>query len=112
VEDPKNDFIPRVGSIDVLHIPGGVGVRIDHALFQGYRIPPFYDSMIAKVIVHAATRLQAINKMRRVLSELVIEGVSSNQKMLYMICYNPTFVKGEYHIRFMDQEGASVLYYR
>jgi pyruvate carboxylase len=47
-----------------------------------------------------------------VLSELVIEGVSSNQKMLYMICYNPTFVKGEYHIRFMDQEGASVLYYR
>ncbi len=112
VEDPKNDFIPRVGSIDVLHIPGGVGVRIDHALFQGYRIPPFYDSMIAKVIVHAATRLQAINKMRRVLSELVIEGVSSNQKMLYMICYNPTFVKGEYHIRFMEQEGASVLYYR
>lgn len=112
VEDPKNDFIPKVGSIDVLHIPGGVGVRIDHALFQGYRIPPFYDSMIAKVIVHSATRLQAINKMRRVLSELVIEGVSNNQKMLYMICYNPTFVKGEYHIRFMDQEGASVLYYR
>lgn len=112
VEDPKNDFIPKVGSIDILHMPGGVGVRIDHALFQGYRIPPFYDSMIAKVIVHAATRLQAINKMRRVLSELVIEGVSSNQKMLYMICHNPSFVKGEYHIRFMDQEAASVLYYR
>lgn len=112
VEDPKNDFIPKVGSVEVLHLPGGVGVRIDHALYQGYRIPPFYDSMIAKVIVHGATRLQAINKLRRVLSELVIEGVSSNQKMLYMICHNPTFVKGDYHIRFMDQEGASVLYYR
>ena len=77
-EDPAHHFRPCPGVIEEIHLPGGNGVRIDTAAYNGYEIPPFYDSMIAKVIVHGRTRQEAIDKMRSTLGELIIDGVTTN----------------------------------
>ncbi len=74
-EDPREDFRPCPGRIEGLFLPGGMGVRVDSAVYQGYAIPPYYDSMVAKVIVHGDTRLEAIRRMRRALEEFIVEGV-------------------------------------
>lgn len=84
------------GVIKVLHIPGGPWVRFDTAIFQDYKIPPFYDSMIGKLIVHAKTREEAIRKMRAALGEIVIEGVGSNVEQQLELISHPQFVSGEY----------------
>jgi acetyl-CoA carboxylase biotin carboxylase subunit len=77
-EDPYQNFRPSGGRIELLHIPGGPWVRFDTAIYQNYTIPPFYDSMIGKLIVHAKTRDEAIRKMKAALCELIIEGVVHN----------------------------------
>ncbi len=77
-EDPKRNFMPSIGKISVLHFPGGPGVRFDTAMYTGYKIPPHYDSMIGKLIVHAPTRDMAMAKMRAALTELVVDGVDTN----------------------------------
>ncbi len=77
-EDPSKNFMPSIGKIDVLHFPGGPGVRFDTAMYTGYKIPPNYDSMIGKLIVHAPTRPMAMAKMRAALTELVVDGVTTN----------------------------------
>lgn len=84
-EDPKRGFLPCPGTVTNLHVPGGCGVRVDSCLYNGYRLSPFYDSMLAKMIVCADTREEAIQKMLSVLGELVIEGVTTNLDFQYKL---------------------------
>ena len=102
-ENPSLNFRPSPGKIKNIHIPGGLGVRVDTTLYQGYTIPSHYDSMVAKVIVHASNRLEAIRRMRRVLGEMVIDGIDTNQELQYMILHNPTFVKGNFDTSFIEK---------
>ena len=93
-EDPERDFAPCPGTISGLHIPGGPEVRIDTYLYVPYRIPPFYDSLLAKVITHGETREEAINRMQRVLEEVIIEGVPTTIPLHQKIMKDPNFRKG------------------
>lgn len=102
-ENPKENFRPSPGKINSLHIPGGFGVRVDTTLYQGYQVSSHYDSMIAKVIVHGANRLEAIRKMRRVLGELVIDGIDTNQELQYLILHHSEYVKGHFDTGFIEK---------
>lgn len=95
-EDIKNDFAPSAGKITFMHTPGGKGVRIDSAIYCGYEVPSFYDSMLLKIITFAPTRLECIKKMRWALSELIIDGVKTNSEFHYLILHNPKFIEGRY----------------
>lgn len=108
-ENPSKNFIPSSGKVNILHIPGGNGVRIDSCLYQGYEISPFYDSMLGKLIVHGKTRQEAIRKLRRCLEEFMIEGVSTNVGLLYMLTYEKSFVKGDYKTNFLEKNLERVL---
>jgi acetyl-CoA carboxylase biotin carboxylase subunit len=101
-EDPYNDFRPSPGKITVLHQPGGHGIRIDSHVYAGYVIPPFYDSMIAKIIAVARTRKEAIDTMRRALSEYVIEGVKTTIPFHQQLMRNEDFIKGNFTTKFLD----------
>ncbi len=101
-EDPYNDFRPSPGKITTLHFPGGHGVRLDTHVYSGYIIPPFYDSMIAKLITTAQTRVEAISKMKRALDEFVIEGVKTTIPFHIKLMNHPDYVKGEYTTKFME----------
>ncbi len=101
-EDPYNDFRPCPGKINVLHAPGGHGIRLDSHIYAGYTIPPFYDSMIAKLITVAQSREEAINKMKRALDEFVIEGVKTTIPFHRALMDNPDFVSGNYTTKFME----------
>ena len=94
-EDPEHNFLPCAGKITGLYLPGGNGIRVDTALYQGYTVPPFYDSMLAKVIVHAPTRDEAIWKMRSALGELVIEGITTNADFQYELVGSREFAKAD-----------------
>ena len=101
-ENPNLNFRPSPGTIQSLHLPGGFGVRIDTAIYQNYVVNSYYDSMIAKVIVHGSNRLEAIRKMRRVLSELVIHGIDTNQELQYLILHHSEYVKGDFDTSFIE----------
>jgi acetyl-CoA carboxylase biotin carboxylase subunit len=101
-EDAANGFRPCAGRITTLHVPGGPWVRFDTAIYQDYTIPPFYDSMIGKLIVYARTREEAIRKMRAALCELIIDGVSVNSDLQLSILEDSRFVKGDYYTDFME----------
>ena len=101
-EDPYNDFRPSPGKITVLHTPGGHGVRIDSHIYAGYTIPPYYDSMIAKIIAIAQTREEAINTMSRALSEYVIEGIKTTIPFHQQLMQNENFRKGNFTTKFME----------
>ena len=101
-EDPYNDFRPSPGRITNLHIPGGHGVRLDSHVYSGYIIPPYYDSMIAKLITTAQTREEAINKMRRALDEFVIEGIKTTIPFHRQLMDHPDYIKGDYTTKFME----------
>lgn len=94
-EDPYHNFRPSTGTIEMLHIPGGPGVRFDSAIYQGYTIPPYYDSMIGKLIVHAPTRELAMAKMRAALTELVVDGVDTNADFQTWLLSNPEVIDGK-----------------
>lgn len=100
-EDPFNDFSPACGRVSFLHIPGGNGIRFDTALFHDYLVPPYYDSMLGKLIVHGTTREEAIRKMQAALSELVIEGVVNTAELHPYILEAPAFIDGTYTTDFM-----------
>lgn len=102
-ENPQEGFRPSPGIVSSLHIPGGFGVRIDTTLYQGYQVSSHYDSMIAKVIVHGRNRIEAIRKMRRVLSELVIDGIDTNQELQYLILHESDYVKGSFDTSFIEK---------
>ena len=105
-EDPAHGFRPSCGQIRLLHVPGGPWVRFDTALYQGYTIPPFYDSMIAKLIVSARTRAEAIRKMQAALCEMVVEGVEHNAQMQIDLMGEPTFLDGTYTTDFLTNRNA------
>ena len=94
-EDPDHDFRPSPGRITALNVPGGPGVRWDSHIQVGYTVPPNYDSLVGKLIVHAPTRLEALATMRRALDELVIEGVSTTIPLQRRIFRNPDFIAGQ-----------------
>lgn len=100
-ENPDKNFMPCPGKITGLHIPGGNGIRVDTAIYQDYVIPPNYDSMIAKLIVHGKDREDSINKMKSALGEFVIDGITTNIDFLYKILENPEFIKNEYDTSFI-----------
>jgi len=93
-----------LGKITGLNLPGGNGIRIDTAIYEGYEIPPIYDSMIAKIITHGETRNEAISKMKRALEETVIEGVNTNIDFLFEIIKNPNFIRGNFDTSFIEKE--------
>ncbi len=101
-EDPEKDFQPRAGQITGLHIPGGPGVRVDRAIYTSYVIPPFYDSLIAKLIVKARTRDEAILKMRRALDEFIVDGIPTTVAFHREIFDHPEFVAGDYDNTFLE----------
>ena len=103
-ENPEKNFMPCPGTITDLNLPGGNGVRIDTAVYTGYKIPPVYDSMIAKIIVHAENRDAAIAKMKVALEECVIDGVDTNIDFLYQILENENFAKGDFDTSFIKKE--------
>ena len=108
-EDPEHDFRPCPGKTEFLHLPGGPGVRVDTALYPGYEVSPFYDSLVAKVLVHAPTRLEAIRRMRRSLEELVIEGYPTNSALAHLIMHDGEFVRGQYDTSFLDRNLPRLL---
>ena len=103
-ENPSKNFMPCPGKITDIHLPGGNGIRVDTAIYSGYVIPPNYDSMIAKIIVHGASRNEAISKMKRALEELVIDGVDTNRDFLFEIIRNPNFIRGNFDTSFIEKE--------
>ena len=108
-ENPYKNFMPCPGEIKELHIPGGNGVRIDMAIYPGYKIPPTYDSMIAKVIVHGKDRNESIAKMKSALGEFVIDGISTNIDFLYKILEDEDFISNNYDTSFIAKKFANKL---
>ena len=102
-EDPYNSFMPSPGEITTFHMPGGNGIRVDTHIYSGYKVPPYYDSMIAKLIVNAPTRQEAISRMLGALNECVIEGIKTTIPFLKEILSNPDFIKGNIHTSFIDE---------
>ncbi len=101
-EHPET-FLPSPGRIDGYHAPGGLGVRIDSALYDGYRIPPHYDSLIAKLVVHGATRNECLMRLRRTLEEYVIGGIDTTLPLHQKIIAQPSFIDGAYDIHWLEQ---------
>ena len=103
-EDPEHNFRPSAGEITVFHPPGGHGVRLDTHAYSGYRIPPYYDSMIAKLIVSAPTREDAIKKMKRALKEFIIEGIKTNIPFHIQLMDDENFIKGTFDTKYLERE--------
>jgi len=101
-EDPKT-FIPSPGKINTYHAPGGIGVRVDSALYSGYKIPPHYDSLVSKLIVHGKNRKEAILKLKTALNEYLIEGVQTTLELHKTILDQPDFINGDYDIRWLEK---------
>ncbi len=102
-ENPHQNFKPSPGTIEVLNLPSGFGVRVDTAVYQGYEIPPFYDSMVGKLIVHGENRDEAVAKMKRSLEELVVTGIDTNIDFQYAIMDHPDFISNDYDTSFIQQ---------
>lgn len=101
-EDPAHNFRPSAGLIDVFHMPGGHSVRVDTHAYSGYRVPSNYDSMIAKLIVSAPTRTEAIARMKRALKEFVIEGIKTNIPYHLQLMDDPNFASGDFHTKYLE----------
>lgn len=108
-ENPYKNFMPCPGEIKELHIPGGNGVRIDTAIYPGYKIPPTYDSMIAKIIVHGKDRNESIAKMKSALGEFIIDGISTNIDFLYKILEDEDFINNNYDTSFIAKKFVNKL---
>lgn len=106
-EDPERNFMPSPGEISFYLPPGGPGVRVDSAAYQGYRIPPHYDSMIAKLIVWGKTREEAINKMKRALAEFAIEGVNTTIGFHLKLLSHKRFLEGDFDIKFLEEHDVN-----
>ena len=101
-EDPV-DFTPSPGRVNTYHAPGGLGVRVDSALYSGYSVPPHYDSLVAKLVVHGATRAQAIARMKRCLNEMVVDGIKTTIPLHARIMDDPEFQAGDYTIHWLER---------
>ncbi len=103
-ENPYENFRPCPGTIKTLLLPGGPGVRVDSAVYQGYTIPPIYDSMIGKLIVHGVDRDDAIRRMKRALGEFVITGIDTNIDFHFDILSHDSYMNGDYHTKTLETE--------
>lgn len=103
-ENPDKNFMPSPGIITGLHLPGGNGIRIDTAIYSGYKVPPTYDSMLAKVIVHGNSRQESIAKMKSAIAEFVIEGIQTNIDFILKILDNKNFIDNNYDTSFIKKE--------
>ena len=103
-ENPDKNFMPSPGTITGLHLPGGNGIRIDTAIYSGYKVPPTYDSMLAKVIVHGNSRQESIAKMKSAIAEFVIEGIQTNIDFILKILDNKNFIDNNYDTSFIKKE--------
>lgn len=108
-ENPEHGFRPCSGSIQALFLPGGRGIRVDSALYEGYQIPPQYDSMLAKIIAYGKTREDAINIMKRALSEVSIEGIETNIFFEYQLLNEPAFIEGSFDTGFIENNLNRIL---
>ena len=108
-ENPLDGFKPTPGKIDFLHLPAGNGVRVETAVYPGYEISPFYDSMVAKIIVHGSGRLEAIRKMRCALEELMMDGIITNERFQYIMLYHPEYIKGHFDTAFLEEHMDELL---
>lgn len=111
-EDPGADFRPCPGDVTFLHFPGGPGVRVDTCLYAGCHMPHWYDSLAAKLLVQAPTRLETIRKMRRCLEEFILEGFPTNAELSYEILYHPEFLRGGCSTTFLDRNLNQLLDFR
>jgi acetyl-CoA carboxylase biotin carboxylase subunit len=102
-ENPYKDFIPSPGKITGLHIPGGYGVRVDSHIYEDYEIPPYYDSLIAKLIVHGADRKEAIARMLRCLDEFIVEGARTTIPIHKQILLHERFASGDFTTKFLEE---------
>lgn len=103
-ENPENNFMPCPGTITDIHLPGGNGIRVDTAIYCGYKIPPTYDSMIAKIIVHGKTRKESIAKMKSAISELVVDGITTNADFILKILEDEDFKNNNYDTSFIAKK--------
>ena len=103
-EDPKKNFMPCAGTITGLHLPGGNGIRVDTAIYSGYKIPPTYDSMLAKIIVHGKNREESINKLKSAVAELVVDGIITNADFILDILNNQDFKDNNYDTSFIEKK--------
>jgi acetyl-CoA carboxylase biotin carboxylase subunit len=101
-EHPET-FTPSPGRVNTYHAPGGLGVRVDSALYSGYSVPPHYDSLVAKLIVHAPTRAQAIARMQRALDEMVVDGIDTTLALHRRIMADAEFQSGDYTIHWLER---------
>jgi len=102
-EDPMNNFMPSPGMITNLHFPGGPGVRVDTHIYNSYEVPPFYDSLIAKLIVVARNRAEAIRRLNRALDEFVVEGVKTTIPFHKFVINTPEFIEGNFDTHFLEK---------
>lgn len=102
-EDPANNFMPSPGEIANLHLPGGPGVRVDTHIYNSYKVPPYYDSLIAKLIVSARSRESAINRLNRALDEFVVEGIKTTIPFHKFVINTPEFAKGDFDTHFIEK---------
>ncbi|MBR0396699.1 MAG: acetyl-CoA carboxylase biotin carboxylase subunit [Eubacterium sp.] len=108
-EDPEHGFLPSPGTVHFLHLPGGAGVRVETVLYQNCTISPLYDNLIAKIIVHAPGRLEAIRRMRTALEETIIDGVKTNVEFLLLMMYNTDYMLGRVDTSFIETNTAGIL---
>lgn len=101
-ENPWKNFMPSPGKVEMYLPPGGPGVRVDSAVYPGYSIPPYYDSMVAKIITHGKTREEAVTKMKRALSETVVDGIHTTIPFHMRLFEHPVFVKGDFNTKFLE----------
>lgn len=106
-EDPDKNFAPCPGTIKFVHFPGGPGIRVDSGVYAGYTIPPYYDSMVAKIIAYGETRSEALSRMRRALEELVIDGIDTNVDFQLGLLNEEEFLKGTYNTGFINKRLTS-----
>jgi len=106
-EDPRT-FMPSPGTITAYHAPGGPGVRVDSHIYDGYRVPPYYDSMIGKLITYAESRPAAIARMRIALSEIVIEGIKTNIALHQDLMRDTGFIAGGFNIHYLEKRLADL----
>jgi len=108
-EDPARNFQPSPGLIHTFHPPGGPGVRVDTHVYAGYTVPPFYDSLLAKLIVQGRDRPEALRRMQIALESFVVEGVTTTIPFLARVMQHPNFMRGDVHTKFLEFEGADLL---
>jgi acetyl-CoA carboxylase biotin carboxylase subunit len=101
-EDPRT-FAPSPGTVSHFHPPGGLGVRVDSAVFSGYRIPPFYDSLIGKLIVHGSNRVECMMRLRRALGEFVVDGIKTTLPLFQELVNNNDIANGDYDIHWLEK---------